>query len=69
MTKGGRSFETLEYILTGDVHKKLSMLMYAGGQKRIGTIKTKEDKRRNGTRKPSGIQQEIQASETEINIA
>ena len=55
MTLGGRSFEILEYILTGDVHKKLSMLMYAGGQKRFGT------------RKPSGIQQEIQASETEIN--
>ena len=34
MTLGGRSFEILEYILTGDVHKKLSslsnMLMFAG---------------------------------------
>ena len=68
MTLGGRSFEILEYILTGDVHKKLSMLMYAGGQKRSGTIKTKRDKRRNGTRKPSGIRQEIQALETEIEL-
>ena len=71
MTLGGRSFEILEYILTGDVHKKRSslstMLMYAVGQKRSGTIKTQEDKRRNGTRKPSGIQQEIQVLETEIN--
>ena len=71
MTLGGRSFEILEYILTGDVHKKLSslstILMYAVGQKRSGLIKTTKEKRRNDTRKPSGIQQEIQVLETEIN--